>query len=73
MPEHGVDRVDQIQAGVDQGAIEVENQQLDAMRIELGMKFDQWNLTFRDPLCPQWLTLNAVTSVYSQLCPQHLQ
>ena len=40
MPEHGVHRVNQVEPGIDQGAIEVEDQQLDRMGIELAVEFD---------------------------------
>jgi len=33
-PEHGIDRVNQVEAGVDEGAIQVKDQELDLVRVE---------------------------------------
>lgn len=41
MPQHGIDRVNEIEARVDERAIEVKDQQLNRIRGELAMKYDQ--------------------------------
>ena len=41
VPQRGVDRVDQVEAGIDQSAVEVEDDQPERGRIELAMEFDQ--------------------------------
>ncbi len=40
MLEHGVHRVDEVKARIDQRAIKVEDQQLDLAGIELAVEFD---------------------------------
>ena len=42
VPQRGVDRVHQVEAGVDQRAIEVEDEQLDGLGVELAMEADHW-------------------------------
>src|SRR5580704_7590643 len=42
MPQHGVDRVHQIEPRVNQSAIQVKDQQLDRTRIELAVEFDHF-------------------------------
>ena len=41
--EHGVDGMDEIEAGVDQGAVEIEDEQLDLVGIEWAVELDHPN------------------------------
>ena len=40
MPQRGIDRMHQVEAGVDQRAVKIENQQSNSMRIERAVEFD---------------------------------
>ena len=40
MPEHGVYRVDEVETRIDQGSVEIEDQQLYLARFELALELD---------------------------------
>ncbi len=40
MPQRGIDRVHQVQAGINQRAVKIEDHQLDGVRIEWAIEFD---------------------------------
>ena len=46
--QHGVDGVDEVEARIDQGSVEVEDQQLDLAGIELALEFDHADFRIND-------------------------